>query len=181
MSDSRLTPLGTFLTIAIIGGLIGLGAWLMLRPQPVAPTAPPTAAQAAQAAPVNEAPDPDAPKTIEPATSVVRLDAAAPHVPKSPVIEVSISEYAGYAGLLAANGGQLEPNAGSLFTSRYGIQVRLHRAEEDLFSDVNSGKLAALATTNRWMRDQRLTLDAVWEEAPPLPAPPTRARTAAPA
>jgi NitT/TauT family transport system substrate-binding protein len=147
MSDSRLTPLGTFLTIAIIGGLIGLGAWLMLRPQPAAPTTPPTAAQAAQAAPVNEAPDPDAPKTIEPATSVVRLDAAAPHLPKSPVIEVSISEYAGYAGLLAANGGQLEPNAGSLFTSRYGIQVKLHRAEEDLFSDVNSGKIPVLATT----------------------------------
>ena len=39
----------------------------------------------------------------------------------------------------------------------------------------------SLATTNRWMREQRLTLDAVWEEAPPLPAPPTRSRTAAPA
>lgn len=27
----------------------------------------------------------------------------------------------------------------------------------------------ALATTNRWMRDQQLTTDATWEEAPPLP------------
>lgn len=29
----------------------------------------------------------------------------------------------------------------------------------------------SLATTNRWMRDQRLTSDLAWEDAPPLPAP----------
>ena len=39
----------------------------------------------------------------------------------------------------------------------------------------------SLATTNRWMREQSLTLDAGWEEAPPLPAQLTRSRTAAPA
>lgn len=27
----------------------------------------------------------------------------------------------------------------------------------------------SLATTNRWLRDQRLTADSAWEEAPPLP------------
>lgn len=29
----------------------------------------------------------------------------------------------------------------------------------------------SLATTNRWMRDQRLTSDLAWEDAPPLPVP----------
>lgn len=28
----------------------------------------------------------------------------------------------------------------------------------------------SLATTNRWMRDQRLTSDVAWEDAPPLPS-----------
>jgi cell division protein FtsB len=31
----------------------------------------------------------------------------------------------------------------------------------------------ALANTNRWMRDQQLTTDATWEQAPPLPARPS--------
>jgi NitT/TauT family transport system substrate-binding protein len=143
MSSPRLTVLGTFLTVVLIGGLIGLGAWLMLRPQPAAGT---QAATGETPAP-NQAPDPAAPKTIEPATSVVRLDAAAPYTPANGVLDVSISEYAGYAGLIAANGGKLEPNPESLFAKRFGFQVRLKRAEADLFSEVNAGKLAALATT----------------------------------
>ncbi len=143
MSSPRLTVLGTFITVILIGGLIGLGTWLMLRPQPAAGNQ----AAAGQAPATNQAPDPTAPKTIEPATSVVRLDAAAPYAPANGIIDVSISEYAGYAGLIAANGGKLEPNPESLFAKRFGFQVRLKRAEVDLFSDVNAGKLAALATT----------------------------------
>jgi len=40
----------------------------------------------------------------------------------------------------------------------------------------------SLATTNRWMRDQRLTSDVAWEDAPPLPSaasPPNRQRVQA--
>jgi hypothetical protein len=37
----------------------------------------------------------------------------------------------------------------------------------------------SLATTNRWMREQRLTLDIGWEEAPPLPMPAGRGRKTA--
>ncbi len=150
MSDSpRLTPLGAFFTFVLIGGLIGLGAWLMMRPKPVAPTATDPAAQTAQGATpaADEPADPKAPKTIEPSATAPRLDAAAPYAVAGDVVDLSISEYAGYAGLIAANGGKLEPNAESSFAKRFGFQVRLKRAEQDLFSDVNAGKLAGLATT----------------------------------
>lgn len=36
-------------------------------------------------------------------------------------------------------------------------------------SSTIAGLGESLQTTNRWMRDQRLTADAAWEEAPPLP------------
>ena len=37
-------------------------------------------------------------------------------------------------------------------------------------SSTIAGLGESLQTTNRWMRDQRLTADAAWEQAPPLPS-----------
>jgi len=149
-SGPRLTGFGVFFTLILVGGLVGLGAWLTMRPKASA-IATPSAVSAGtptQTAPTNvvDAPDPSAPKTIEPALSVPRLDVAGPYTGSDTVIDISISEYAGYAGLLAANKG-LEPNPDSHFAKVHGFQVRLKRSEVDLFSDVNSGKIAALATT----------------------------------
>ena len=62
------------------------------------------------------------------------------------VVPIEISEYAGYAGLIAANGG-LEPGAGSLFTKYCGCRVRLSVSEEESWSALNSGKLAGSVTT----------------------------------
>ncbi len=137
----RMTAFGTFFTLILVIGLIALGAWLALKPKPS-----PTLSAPNNPAVIAEPPDPDAPKTIEPALSVPRLDLAGPYRGKDAVIEIGISEYAGYAGLLAANGG-LEPNPESHFSKAHGLQVRLARSEVDLFSDVNSGKIAVLATT----------------------------------
>ncbi len=53
---------------------------------------------------------------------------------------------AGYAGLIAANGG-LEPGAASLFTKYCGCKVRLTVSEEESWSALNSGKLAGSVTT----------------------------------
>jgi NitT/TauT family transport system substrate-binding protein len=44
------------------------------------------------------------------------LEAAAPYVPKDNVLQIDISEYAGYGGLIVANGG-LDPSPDS-FASR---------------------------------------------------------------
>ncbi len=157
MSDApspRLTPFGVFFTLLLVGGLIALGLWFMQQEKAKTAAAAASANQPhadagtnAAAKTVDEPLDPKAPKTIEPATTVPHLDAAAPYAKSGEVIDISISEYAGYAGLIAANGGKLEANPDSIFSKRYGVQVHLQRSEIDLFSDVNSGKIAALATT----------------------------------
>ena len=74
------------------------------------------------------------------------LEAAAPYVPKDKIVEIDISEYAGYGGLIVANGG-LEPNPDSFFAKEYGFQVKLSVSESETWSKLNNGRLAATATT----------------------------------
>ncbi len=83
---------------------------------------------------------------VETRAEVPKLAAAGAYAPKDNVVEIELSEYAGYAGLIAANGG-LEPNDNSVFTKKYGIKVKLSLSEEESWSALNSGKLAASATT----------------------------------
>lgn len=68
------------------------------------------------------------------------------HTPLDGTIVINLSEYAGYAGLIAANGG-LEPNENSWFTKNGGFKVRLTLSEEDTWADLQDGKFAASATT----------------------------------
>lgn len=75
-----------------------------------------------------------------------RLAPAGIYTPKDNVVEIELSEYAGYAGLIAANGG-LAPNENSIFARKYGFRVKLTLSEEESWSALNSGKLAASATT----------------------------------
>jgi NitT/TauT family transport system substrate-binding protein len=148
----RLTGFGVFFTLILVGGLVGLGAWLAMRPQPATPIAVPLVVPApvsvsnSTGAPAVDVLDANAPKTIEPALSVPHLDKAGPYTGSDTIIDVSISEYAGYAGLIVANRG-MDPNPDSHFAKVHGFQVRLKRSEVDLFSDVNSGKIPVLATT----------------------------------
>jgi NitT/TauT family transport system substrate-binding protein len=91
---------------------------------------------------------PAAPSVVlaETQTSVPRLDAAGPAPLKDNTIDVELSEYAGYAGLLVANGGSA-PTENSVFFRNYGFKVRLTFTEEESWSGLNSGKFAASATT----------------------------------
>lgn len=77
---------------------------------------------------------------------VPRLSPPAPFIPKDNTLEVEISEYAGYAGLIVANGG-LAPSENSYFFRKYGFKVRLSVSEEESWSKLNSGSLAASVTT----------------------------------
>ena len=77
---------------------------------------------------------------------VPRLAPAAPYEFKDSTVAIEISEYAGYAGLIAANGG-LDPNPQSAFTKAAGYKVKLTISEEESWSALNSGKLAASVTT----------------------------------
>ncbi len=85
-------------------------------------------------------------EVVEARTSVPRLKAPAPYEPKDDTLEVDISEYAGYSGLIVANGG-LAPSEDSLFFKKYGFKVRLTLSEEDSWSGLNSGRMAASVTT----------------------------------
>jgi NitT/TauT family transport system substrate-binding protein len=83
---------------------------------------------------------------VETQTEAPKLAPAAAYQPKDNIVDVELSEYAGYAGLIAANGG-LEPNENSIFFKKHGFKVRIKLSEEESWSALNSGKMAASATT----------------------------------
>lgn len=129
----RVTFLGKFVSLLLIGGLIYFGAQLLRGKQLKLPSLPGREeAQAVLSEVQTEVP------TLSPA--------AAFEVKADSVVPIEISEYAGYAGLIAANGG-LEPGPGSLFTKYCGCRVRLTISEEESWSALNSGKLAGSVTT----------------------------------
>ncbi len=132
---------GKFITLLLIVGLIALGGWLVMRDIGGEP-----AGDAAGERPAAVVADGDAPDPIEPVSGLPQLDAAAPYRPKDGIVDVDISEYAGYAGLIVANGG-LEPNPDSFFAKNYGFQVRLTLSEEEGWSKLNNGRVAASVTT----------------------------------
>jgi NitT/TauT family transport system substrate-binding protein len=67
-------------------------------------------------------------------------------VQKDGTIDVEISEYAGYAGLIAANRG-LDPSEESVFWKNGGLKVRLTISEDESWSELNEGKIGASVTT----------------------------------
>jgi NitT/TauT family transport system substrate-binding protein len=67
-------------------------------------------------------------------------------VPVERTLLVDISEYAGYAGLIVANGG-LRASERSLFFRDYGFKVELSKNEQEGWEALNDGRLAAMLTT----------------------------------
>ena len=65
---------------------------------------------------------------------------------KDNIVPIEISEYAGYAGLIAANGG-LEPTENSVFFKQHGFKVKLTVSEDENWSELNEGKIGASVTT----------------------------------
>jgi NitT/TauT family transport system substrate-binding protein len=130
----RVTCLGKLLSLALIGGLLFFG-FQLLRGRGLKLPALPGREEAAPA------------EVTEVQTEVPTLaPAQAFQVKADSVVPIEISEYAGYAGLIAANGG-LEPGPGSLFSKYCGCTVRLSVSEEESWSALNSGKLAGSVTT----------------------------------
>lgn len=142
----RGSAAGVIITLLLVLVLLGLGGWLVLRDMGSPSQTPVVATGEADAGHEGNAVPPDAPAPIEPLTSLPNLDAAAAYQPKDKVIDVDISEYAGYAGLVVANGG-LAPNPDSFFARNYGFQLRLKLEEEEGWSKLNNGRVAASVTT----------------------------------
>jgi len=130
----RFTFLGKLLSLALIGGLIYAGMLVLNGKKVSLPTLPGTREEPAAEV-----------STVQ--VEVPTLAPAAPYELKADsIVAIEISEYAGYAGLIAANGG-LQPSPGSLLTKYCGCKVRLTISEEESWSALNSGKLAASVTT----------------------------------
>lgn len=140
-----LTPLGKIISFLFIFALLGLGGYVILQkgkhggPGGITIAGDKAAGEKAGAEEKGDG-------VIEPATEPPHLPSAAPYVPKDNVVTIELSEYAGYAGLIAANGG-MEPNEQSFFFQKYGFKVKLTLSEEESWPALNSGRLAASATT----------------------------------
>ena len=83
---------------------------------------------------------------VETHTEVPRLGSTGVYQSKDNIVDLELSVYAGYAGIVAANGG-LEPNDNSIFAKKYGFKVRIKLSEEESWNALNAGKMAASATT----------------------------------
>jgi NitT/TauT family transport system substrate-binding protein len=139
MSNSpRFTTFGKLISILLVAGLVAMGVWLLL-PEFGQPATTDEQAQ-------EEGADAEEPAVSEVQMQVPTLSPPAPFNYRDNIVPIEISEYAGYAGLIAANGG-LEPNEGSLFFKNHGFKVRLTVSEEESWSSLNEGKIAASVTT----------------------------------
>jgi NitT/TauT family transport system substrate-binding protein len=151
---SRGSAAGNIITLLLLLGIVGLGAWLWLGKKADTAADSPTQTTAndggkegpARPAGGVAAPEGDAPTPIEPVVGTPTLEAANAFVPQDKTIRIDISEYAGYGGLIVANGG-LEPNDNSIFAKEYGFKVQITVSEDETWSALNNGKLAATATT----------------------------------
>jgi NitT/TauT family transport system substrate-binding protein len=150
MHRIRGSAAGNIITAILLLGIIGLGLWLWLgkKGESTAPSAsgPASSGETQSPAAGVAKPDGDAPSPIEPVTGTPTLEAANTYVPKDNTIRIDISEYAGYGGLIVANGG-LDPNPDSFFAKEYGFKVQITMSESETWSPLNNGRLAATATT----------------------------------
>ncbi|MEO8637048.1 MAG: OmpA family protein [Gemmatimonadales bacterium] len=130
----RFTFLGKLISFALIGGLFYYGYGMVKGKSVTLPGF--TSSSSSDVAEVSEAQ----------VTVPVLAPAGTFQLKTDSVVPIEISEYAGYAGLIVANGG-LEPGPNSLFTKYCGCRVKLTVSEEESWSALNSGKLAGSVTT----------------------------------
>jgi NitT/TauT family transport system substrate-binding protein len=133
-AQPRITALGKLISILLIGGLIALGAWMIRR------------GSISGGGDVAESPEGSATEVAELKVEIPRLSPPAAFQFKDNIVPIEISEYAGYAGLIAANGG-LDPSDSSLFFKNHGFKVKLTVKEDEDWSELNEGKLGASVTT----------------------------------
>ena len=135
-----MTARGKLILTLIILGVVAFGVWQWrdkFARGPGAATGASNPSAPAEAAPA---------ELVETLSEVPALAAPAAYQPKDDTVDIELSEYAGYAGLLVANGG-LAPNTNSFFFQRHGFKLNIKLSEEESWPALNSGKMAASATT----------------------------------
>ncbi len=142
-----MTARGKIVLTILILGVAGFGAWKWWDRLTQRPGAAPQATSSTSGTnSVASAKDPQSPELADFMAEVPTLPPAAAYQVKSNTVVVELSEYAGYAGFIAANGG-LEPNTNSIFFKKHGFLVHVTLSEEESWPALNSGKMAASATT----------------------------------
>ena len=131
----RFTLLGKAISFLLVLGLIALGAFMVMR-----------GGTSSGPAEKTDAGDTEAPAVSEVKVEVPRLSPPAAFNYRDNIVPIEISEYAGYAGLIAANGG-MEPNENSVFFKNHGFKVKLTVSEDESWSELNEGKIAGSVTT----------------------------------
>ena len=140
---SKLTPLGRLISLVLVVGLIGGGAYMLMNR--LSNTG--GSSTGSSGSPGSGGGDAGAaPAVVDFKAEVPRLAPAAPFTLKDNIVPIEISEYAGYAGLIAANGG-LEPTENSVFFKNGGFKVKLTISEDESWGDLNQGKIAGSVTT----------------------------------
>ncbi len=155
-----MTAKGKIVFTLLFLAVVGFGVWkwwdkLAPKHQPYAQSsggapaasgnnpAPSTAAPTTSAAAGTIAQDTN---VVETQTETPKLPAPITYKPANNTVIVELSEYAGYSGFIAANGG-LQPNTNSVFFKKHGFLVHLTMSEEESWPALNTGKMAASATT----------------------------------
>lgn len=154
-----MTARGKFVLALFIVGLAAFGAykwWDRLAPAALAKDPAVASASSASSAPSDSgaaaaAAAPavsviDDAEFVAPLTACPLLPPPAAYVMKDNTLDLELSEYAGYAGIIAANGG-LEPSENSVFFRKHGFKVRITLSEEESWPALNAGRIAASATT----------------------------------
>jgi NitT/TauT family transport system substrate-binding protein len=131
--EPRVTPFGKLISLLLILGVVAVGIYMVKGKKTTAVSGP----DGEEGGPAEVA-------TLQ--LEVPRLAPAAAHQLKDNTVPIEISEYAGYAGLIVANGG-LAPNENSVFFRNGGFKVKLTVSEEESWSALNSGALAGSVTT----------------------------------
>jgi NitT/TauT family transport system substrate-binding protein len=131
----RFTLLGKAISFLLVIGLVALGAFMVMR-----------GGMSGGPAEKADTGDAEAPAVSEVKVEVPRLSPPAPFNYKDNIVPIEISEYAGYAGLIAANGG-MEPNENSVFFKNHGFKVKITVSEDESWSELNEGKIAGSVTT----------------------------------
>jgi NitT/TauT family transport system substrate-binding protein len=144
-----MTTKGKIVLTLLILGVLGVGVWKWL-PKLKSTTAGSNPAASQPSAPgqarTESAATVQATELVETQTEIPKLVPPGAYVPKDNTVEIELSEYAGYAGLIVANGG-LVPNENSSFFKKNGFKLAIKLSEEESWSALNSGKMAASATT----------------------------------
>jgi NitT/TauT family transport system substrate-binding protein len=131
----KFTSLGKLVSIVLVLGLVALGAYMLKR----------GSSDEGGASAGTESAE-GAPEVAQVQVTVPTLSQPGPVQLKDNIVPIEISEYAGYAGLIAANGG-LDPTENSVFFKNHGFKVKLTISEDENWSELNEGKIAASVTT----------------------------------